>query len=99
MMLAVGARTYDLMLTIGEPTGGVPNEMAGIGPMPLPNSRIPVSISQKLYIRANGDTSDLGPVRPHIEVAPIAGRDAALERAIEEIRTIDKERKKSPFRK
>jgi len=93
MMLADGARTYDLMLTIGEPTGGVPNEIAGIGPIPLPNSGIPVSFSQKLYIRANGDESDLGPVQPHIEVAPVAGRDAALERAIEEIRKMQAERK------
>ena len=92
MMLADAARTYDLMLTIGEPTGGVPNELAGIGPIPLPSSRIPVSISQKLYIRASGDESDLGPVHPHIEVAPVAGRDAALERAIVEIRRMQAER-------
>ena len=94
MMLADGARTYDLMLTIGEPTGGVPNELAGVGPVPLPNSRIPVSFSQKLYVRANGDASDLGPVRPHIEVAPIAGRDAALERAVVEIRRMAAAQKK-----
>jgi hypothetical protein len=92
MMLADGACTYDLMLTIGEPTGGVPNELAGIGPMPLLNSRIPVRISQKLCIRANGDASDL--VRPHIEVAPIAGRDAALERAVVEIRRMAAEQRK-----
>ena len=93
MMLADAARTYDLMLTIGQPTGGIPNGLAGIGPIPLPNSRIPVSISQKLYIRASGDETDVGPVRPHIEVAPIPGRDTALERAIEEIRKMQAERK------
>jgi len=36
----------------------------------------------------------VGPVRPHIEVAPVAGRDAALERAIQEIRRMGAERKK-----
>ncbi|MFN9133576.1 MAG: hypothetical protein ACK5XO_13005, partial [Phycisphaerales bacterium] len=61
-------------------------------PIPLPNSRIPVSISQKLYIRASGDETDVGPVRPHIEVAPVAGRDAAIERAIVEIRRMQAER-------
>jgi len=86
MMLADAARTFDLMLTIGQPTGGIPNALGDIGPFLLPNSQIPVSFSQKLFIRASGEASDLGPVRPHIEVAPIAGRDSALERAILEIR-------------
>jgi hypothetical protein len=36
---------------------------------------------------ASGDESDVGPVVPHIEVTPVPGRDAALERAIEEIRS------------
>lgn len=93
MLLADAVRTYDLMLTIGQPTGGVPNALGDIGPFELPNSRIVVSFSQKMFIRANGDESDLGPVRPHIEVAPIAGRDMALERAMVEIRRIAAERK------
>lgn len=88
MDLADGVRTYDLMLTIGEPTGGVPNTLGDIGPFRLPNSRIVVAYSMKLFVRASGDESDLGPVRPHIEVAPVPGRDAALERAIEEIRSL-----------
>lgn len=86
MDLADGVRTYDLMLTIGQPTGGVPNTLGDIGPFQLPNSRIPISFSMKLFVRASGDESDLGPVRPHIDVAPIVGRDVALERAIDEIR-------------
>jgi len=93
-MLADGVRTYDLMLTIGQPTGGVPNSLGDIGPFQLPNSRIVVNFSQKMFVRASGDESDLGPVLPHIEVAPIAGRDAALERAIVEIRRMEAERKK-----
>ena len=93
MLLADAARTYDLMLTVGQPTGGVPNALGDIGPFQLPNSRIVVSFSQKMYIRANGDESDLGPVRPHIEVAPIEGRDTTLERAVTEIRRIAAEQK------
>jgi hypothetical protein len=45
-----------------------------------------ISFSQKLFIRASGDETDLGPVMPHIEVFPVVGRDSALERAIIEIR-------------
>jgi hypothetical protein len=45
----------------------------------------------KLFVRASGDETDLGPVRPHIAVAPVAGRDAELERAIEEIRRMQAE--------
>ena len=93
MLLADATRTYDLMLTIGQPTGGVPNALGEIGPFELPNSRIVVSFSQKMFIRASGDESDLGPVQPHIEVTPVAGRDATLERAIAEIRRMAAERK------
>ena len=93
MLLADAARTYDLMLTIGQPTGGVPNALGEIGPFELPNSRIVVSFSQKMFIRASGDESDLGPVRPHIEVTPVAGRDAVLERAVVEISRMAAERR------
>jgi hypothetical protein len=48
----------------------------------------------KLFVRASGDETDVGPVRPHIEVAPVAGRDAALERAVTEIRRMAAERRK-----
>ena len=94
MMLADAARTYDLMRTIGQPTGGVPNALGDIGPFQLPNSRVVVPFSQKMFVRASGDESDLGPVRPQIEVAPVADRDAALERAVAEIRRMEAERKK-----
>jgi len=93
VVLADAARTYDMMLTIGEPTGGCPNQIGHICPFQLPNSRIVVDCAQRVYLRASGDETDVGPVRPHIEVAPIPGRDAALERAIEEIRKMQAERK------
>jgi len=73
-------------LAENQPTGGVPNALGDIGPYALPNSRIVVSFSQKMFVRASGDESDLGPVQPHIEVAPVEGRDATLERAVIEIR-------------
>jgi len=94
VVLADAARTYDLMLTIGQPTGGCPNQIGHICPFQLPNSRIVVNCAQRVYIRASGDEADVGPVRPHIEVAPVAGRDTALERAIVEIRRMQAERKK-----
>jgi hypothetical protein len=93
MALADGMRTYDLMLTIGQPTGGVPNTLGDIGPFQLPNSKIVVNFAQRVYLRASGDETDMGPVHPHIEVTPIPGRDAALERAVEEIRKMQAERK------
>jgi len=93
VVLADCARTYDLMLTIGEPTGGCPNQIGHIGPFQLPNSKIVVNFAQRVYLRASGDETDMGPVHPHIEVTPILGRDTALERAIEEIRKMQAERK------
>ena len=92
MMFADSVRTYNLMLTIGQPTGGVPNALGDIGPFKLPNSRLVVPFSMKMFVRASGDESDVGPVRPHIEVAPVPGRDAALERAIEEIQRMHAEK-------
>jgi len=92
MMFADSVRTYNLMLTIGQPTGGVPNALGDIGPFKLPNSRLVVPFSMKMFVRASGDESDVGPVRPHIEVAPVSGRDAALERAIEEIQRMHAEK-------
>ena len=55
MMLADGVRTYDLMLTIGQPTGGVPNALGDIVPFQLPNSRLVVPFSMKTFVRGSGD--------------------------------------------
>ena len=88
MMLADAARTYDLMWTVGEPTGGLPNTLGEIAFTQLPNSGLTVWFCKKLFVRASGDEGDLGPVVPHLAVAPVAGRDAALERAVAEIRRL-----------
>jgi C-terminal processing protease CtpA/Prc len=55
-------------------------------------SRIVVNFAQRVYLRASGDESDVGPVVPNIEVNPVPGRDAALERAIEEIQRMHAEK-------
>lgn len=86
MMLADAARTYDLMTTVGTPTGGIPTSLGELGFFELPNSRIRVQFCQKKFIRASGDLADGGPVVPHITVPAVEGVDAPLMKAIEEIR-------------
>ena len=71
MMLAGSVRTCDLMLTIGQPTGGVPAALGEIGPFQMPSSRI--------------------------QVAPVAGRDAELERAIVEIPRLPRPGQDAPY--
>ncbi len=85
MMLADGVRTYDLMCTIGEPTGGVPTSLGELGFVHLPHSKLLVQFCQKKFLRASGDPNDRGPVVPHITVAATPVGDAALSRAILEI--------------
>ncbi len=86
MMLADAARTYDLMTTVGTPTGGIPTSLGELGFFELPNSRIRVQFCQKKFIRASGDLTDGGPVVPHITVPAAEDVDAPLMKAIEEIR-------------
>ena len=75
MTPAVAARPDDLMWTVGEPTGGVPNTLGEIGLTQLPNSGRTVWFCKTLLVRASGDEGDLGPVVPH--VAPARSRRAA----------------------
>ena len=91
MMLAEAARTFDLMWTVGEPTGGLPNTLGEIAFTQLPNSDLTVWFCQKMFVRASGDEGDLGPVVPHVIVTPVDGRDATLERAVVEIRRLQAE--------
>ena len=91
MMVADAARTYDLMTTIGQPTGGLPTSLGELGFTELPESRIIVQFCQKKFLRASGDPADNGPVVPHIAVvdsptARAAGDDATLRRAVEELK-------------
>ncbi|MBM3954922.1 MAG: hypothetical protein FJ309_09955 [Planctomycetes bacterium] len=45
VVLADAARTYDLMLTVGEPTGGCPNQIGYIGPFQLPRPHVRLRLS------------------------------------------------------
>ena len=87
MMLADAARTYDLMVTIGEPTGGLPTSLGELGFHELPATKLRVPFCQKKFLRASGDAHDIGPVVPRVEVGSEPGRDAPLERAVAEIRS------------
>ncbi len=87
MMLADAARTYDLMVTIGEPTGGLPTSLGELGFHELPATKLRVPFCQKKFLRASGDEHDIGPVVPRVEVGSEPGRDAPLERAVAEIRS------------
>lgn len=81
MMLADGVRTYDLMPTVGAPTGGLPTSLGELGFARLPASGLVVQFCQKQFLRASGDPLDLGPVVPLVPVDESAGPDAAMERA------------------
>lgn len=86
-MLADAARTYDLMTTIGQPTGGAPSSLGELGSRKLAASGLTVPYCQKKFTRASGNESEMGPVLPHIVVDDQPGRDAALDRAIQEARS------------
>lgn len=84
--MADGIKTFHLATLIGEETGGRGNSFGEIYPFVLPASGLSGQVSTARFVRANGDTTDAGGVRPDIEIKPTiedrrAGRDAALERA------------------
>ena len=96
MMLADAARTYDLMTTVGTPTGGLPTSLGELGFWQLPTSRFVVPFCQKKFMRASGDPKDTGPVVPHVllesegDLGP--DRDEAIRRAVEFLRTANSKR-------
>lgn len=96
MMLADAARTYDLMTTVGTPTGGLPTSLGELGFWQLPTSRFVVPFCQKKFMRASGDPKDTGPVVPHVLLESEgdlgSDRDEALRRAVEFLRTANSKR-------
>ena len=68
MMTANAVEDHDLGILVGEPTGGVPNELSDVLCVKTPNSEISLLIPSTLFTRANGDASDPNPVMPDIEV-------------------------------
>jgi hypothetical protein len=85
VVLADAARTYDLMLTIGEPTGGCPNQIGHIGPFQLPSSRIVVNFAQRGYLRASGDGSEKTSTPSDFRRLPKDQRDSILRAAAEKV--------------
>jgi hypothetical protein len=82
MMTTDAIATYGLAHLIGEPTGGVPTDLGEVGFQRLPNSGIVVAFCTALFIRADGNEKNRGPVMPN-EVVPFeTGRDAPLEAAV-----------------
>lgn len=70
---------------VGEPTGGTPNGYGEVRKFTLPNSRLTVQYSTKLW-NLTGDTSDA--VYPDVTIEPDAAaffssRDPVLDRAIQ----------------
>ena len=82
MMTSDAIATYGLARLIGEPTGGVPTDLGEVGFQRLPNSSIVVAFCTALFIRADGNEQNNGPVMPD-EVVPVEpGKDAPLEAAV-----------------
>jgi hypothetical protein len=83
---AEAVKTYGLATIVGEETGGQPNSFGNPMPYSLPRSRLALEIATSRALRANGDASDFGSVKPDIVVRPTAadirrGVDPVLERA------------------
>ena len=59
---------FDLATLIGEYTGGIPNELAEVMYMKLPNSGISFVLATTYYVRANGDKDNPNPCQPDIYI-------------------------------
>jgi hypothetical protein len=86
MEIADGIKTYHLATVLGENTGGLPTAFGEVYSFRLPRTGLVASVSSARYLRASGDTTDRGPVRPDIEIHRSAedlrlARDPVLERA------------------
>ena len=87
MMMANAIEDYELGTLVGEPTGGIPNELSDVLPVKTPNSKIAFMTPSALFIRANGDASNTNPVMPDILVESnkensINERDLVLDRLL-----------------
>lgn len=84
MMNAYQLRNATGALLIGEPTGGAPNGFGEVRSFSLPNSRLTVYYSTKLF---RGVEQDTDAIYPDLTVIPwsrayFEGRDVVLERVI-----------------
>jgi C-terminal processing protease CtpA/Prc len=84
MMLANAVADFKLAKLIGEETGGIPNSFGEVYFFDLPNTKIQVSVSSALFVRANGNSRDRHGILPDVEVRPTdedirQGVDTVLE--------------------
>lgn len=68
MMMANAMEDFDLATIVGEPTGGIPNELSDVLPIKMPNSQIAFSAPSVMFTRASGDASNPNPVLPDVEI-------------------------------
>lgn len=83
MMNAYQLRNATGCLLLGEPTGGAPNGYGEVKTFTLPNSKLTVQYSTKLF---RGVKEDTDAIYPELMVAPwsgayFEGRDVVMERA------------------
>ena len=86
METADAIKAYRLAPLLGEDTGGLPTAFGEVFSFRLPRTGLVASVSSARYLRASGDSTDHGPVRPDVEIHRTAedlrvGRDPVLERA------------------
>lgn len=84
--LAAAVKDFHLATLIGEETGGRANSFGEVYPFLLPNSRVLAGVSSAYFVRASGDTTGHGGVRPDVEIRRTsedarAARDPVLESA------------------
>lgn len=88
-MTADVAKTFQMMLVVGRPTGGRANELGDVGYAQLPNSGLIVSFCTAYFLGAAGDPENGGPVEPDILVPDDDGGTRAVEVAIKALRERD----------
>ncbi len=86
--LAGGARDCRRGLLVGAETGGVINGFGEVYPFRLTHTHLGVQVSTAFFVRADGDASVRGGVRPDIAVWPAPGEagDPVLEAAVTALR-------------
>jgi hypothetical protein len=85
-MTADVAKTFQMMLVVGRPTGARANELGDVGFAQLPNSGLIVSFCTAYFLGASGDPDRGGPVEPDVLVPDDDGGARAIEVAIQALR-------------
>jgi C-terminal processing protease CtpA/Prc len=82
--LAAGAEDCRRGMLVGAETGGVVNGFGEVIPFRLPHTQLGAQISTAFFVRADGDRSVRGGVRPDLAVRPEPGQagDPVLEASV-----------------